>query len=117
MKTVCCRFYPSCYCEELPSDEAHEQRMRLLRDAAPGANPLDMYSELRSRRRAQSQRNAIVCAAALVVAALVLVLTLAGCGPDDEVIKSPAPEPTTTEMFTVIRPPVGHLAGGIYDNN
>lgn len=117
MSKVCCRFYPACYCLELPSDPAHEQRMRLLRDGSPGANPLDIYFERQSRRRAQRQRNAIVCAAAFVVAALVLALTLAGCGPDDGVIKSPAPEPTGTEMFTVIRPPVGHLVGGIYDNN
>lgn len=119
MNKVCCRFYPACYCLELPNDPVHEQRMRLLRDGTPGTNPIDMYAELQSRRRAQRRRNAIVCAAAFVVATLVLALTLAGCGPDDGVIKpsSPAPQPTTTEMFTVIRPPVGHLAGGIYDNN
>lgn len=108
-KTVCCRFYPTCYCEELPRDDVRNQRMKILR--------YDMYAELQSRRRAQNRRNAIICAAAFVVSVIVLVLSLAACGPDDGVIKSPTPEPTTTEMFTVIRPPVGHLAGGIYDNN
>ena len=120
MKDVCCVLYPACYCRDLPPDDYQDPRIRALRHAVPRddhAGDHQLQIELESRAQARRQRNALIWLVASVLVVLTVALVLAGCGPDDGVIKSPAPEPTTTEMFTVIRPPVGHLAGGIYDNN
>lgn len=113
MKTVCCRFYPACYCEDLPKDPVHEQRMRLLRDATPPGDSLRVEILLRAVAR-RRRRNVVILTLVFITVVGVALLALTGCRPRDT---RPAPEPTTTEMFTVIRPPVGHLTGGIYDNN
>ena len=119
MKT-CCKLHPMCYCQVIPSDRAHETRMKILRSSTPGdveAANVRARNELESLAQPRRQPRLSLLAIALVTALIVVVGLLAGCGPDDGVIKpsSPAPQPETSEMFTVIKP--GNHLGGIYDNN
>lgn len=113
MSKVCCQFYPACYCLEVLRNPAHDQRMRLLRDAVPPGDPLRI--ELLTRVRTRRRRNVLVCLVTFTAVVFAALVMLTGCDPRDGVEPSPTPQPSGTEMFTVINP--DDRMGGIYDNN
>lgn len=104
---VCCKLHPMCYCQTLPPDDEHRARMKILRADAPRADPAQVDAE--ARRQTQSVRSWVIVCVAGVLAMIVVIGLLAGCRPLD----GPAtPAPTTSEMYTVIRPD-----DGTYDGN
>lgn len=118
MKT-CCSLHPMCYCRKLTDEDEDEVYFLRKRPIRPASHPtLAQETETRydrrrleslARRQAVRQRSFWMTTIALVLALIVVAATLVGCKPTSG--PSPAPEPSTSEMYTVIR------AGGIFDNN
>lgn len=108
---VCCQFYPTCYCNDVPPEDERYARIQRLPH-----EELDLDTIFSGFERRRRRRNALMLMIGTLVVLVLLGVALAGCDPSDgRGGEEEPPAPTTTEMFTVIHPP--QRAGGIYDNN